>query len=216
MKRVACVLIVMMLSGIAYGTEAQTEARISNQRYGVLVDFGFGGSFSQVYEYKGEKYKYDHNYALTKGISFYSIWQFNDIVSIGIDARLLLWNEEDDDLNGTSYEKTVDISPIIRLQNRFDDKFLGFIKFAPGFSIYIPSEDYDESNSTITNGYGYNIPFLLGFELALSKNVSMISEVGYMNHIVYGKIKGKGEYEGINPSYKIDGGQYFFNTGLTF
>jgi len=216
MKRLCFAILILLLSSIVYGNEAQTEARVSSTRFGVLADFGVGGSFTTSFEYKGSKFKDESDYALTKGVSFYALWPFSDLMKLGVETRFLLWNSEDADLADMNPEKTVDLSPVIRFENRFDNRFMGFVKFAPGFSLYIPSDDYNEEKFIIGNGFGYNIALTLGFELSLSNRVSLISEAGYMSHTVYGKYKGRGDYLGINISYKLNGGQYFFNAGLTF
>ena len=133
----------------------------------------------------------------------------------GLEMRLLWINTENNDDAGNSSHTLLEIAPNLKFKTKpMAPQLKFYLRLAPiGLSIFFPTDDWDTGGRKFKTAIGFNISGYVGAEYALSPNMALLFELGYLYHWVKGDIKFE---DGSKAKYYLYGGQLHLNVGLRF
>ena len=181
---------------------ASTEVGLSGM-------FGFGGEGKLRFENGSPR---ESDFEPTLGFGIWSDTDMNRYVRIGGEARLLWWQSEG--MNQTNIDRslTMHFGPTLRLVFPLTRALELFGRFAPGFSVAVPSDDFDSSLYKIGVAFGFNIAGFGGLAFRLTEDVGLLVEAGFLYHKVYVEISSQlGDVD-----YNLSGAQFMLDAGLFF
>jgi len=193
-----------MIGLLVLGGQAHADTR-----FGVGGMFGFGGEGEVEVDAGPIGGSSESDFDPTVGFNLWVDTTLSSLVRSGTwtrylrfggEARFLFWETEDQQDKSV----TMEFCPVAKLSFPIKRDIDLFVRFAPGFSVMLPSDDLQGFDT----GFGFNIALLAGGTYQLTSQVGVLAELGFIIHNVYGDLTA--------GDYSMSGTQFHLDFGLTF
>lgn len=197
-----------LISVLAFTGPSQAETW-----FGVGGMFGFGGEGEVEVDVGPTEVSSEDDFDATLGfhawfdttlssLAHSGTWTQN--LRFGGESRFLFWETEDQ--NDKSL--TMEFCPTVKLLFPIKPEIDLFARFAPGFSVVVPSDDLEGFDAS----FGFNIALFGGGTYQLTPQFGLYAEMGFIFHDTFGSAS-VGNLEG---DYQMSGAQFHLNFGLAF
>lgn len=203
----------MRISGMIFALSLLcfTSNAHADSEFGLNGMFGFGGEEEGEIEVVGISGGGEGDLDPTLGFGVWSDTSMTRFLRIGGEARFLWLKAEPAAGTDTDRQLMMHFCPTFRVVFPLMSALDVFVRFAPGFSVAIPSDDAEDAG--FDAAFGFNISGFGGLAYRLTEDVGLLLEAGFLYHKVYGEVSAPlvGDVD-----YNLAGTQFMLDFGLFF